>query len=346
MSEPIKISGAGAVSPAGWTTDAMVEAVRSGTVAERTTVEVPGSGNQLPVSRVPRPSRRPPFLAQPRVRRSSPITHYALAAAFEALGDKLSAIQGDQTFRLGIVYCAMTGCVNYSRRFYDEVLHGPETASPLLFPETVFNAPASHLAALLETQAINYTLVGDPGAFLQGVALAGTWLLDDQVDGCLVVGAEELDWLVASAQRLFNRDSVSSEGAGALYLERGTEHPGETILRRVVSPEIFSSTVSPTTAARQVRDAFPAVNTRTLLCDSLDGSRRSLEVEGSAWSDWSGPRLSVKPILGDALAASSAWQCVLAANLLLQGEIPAAIVNVVGCNEQAVAAEFRNAHST
>ena len=74
----------------------------------------------------------------------------------------------------------MSGSVNYSRRFYDETLKDPATASPLVFPETVFNAPASHLAALLGTTAINYTLVGDPGTFLQGIALAADWLLIPQ----------------------------------------------------------------------------------------------------------------------------------------------------------------------
>src|SRR3712207_7831863 len=38
------------------------------------------------------------------------------------------------------------GGVIYTKRFYHEVVEsGAEAASPLLFPETVFNAPASHL---------------------------------------------------------------------------------------------------------------------------------------------------------------------------------------------------------
>ena len=70
----------------------------------------------------------------------------------------------------------MSGCVNYSRRFYDEVLQDPATASPLIFPETVFNAPASHLAGYFASTAMDYTLVGDPCSFLQGTALAADWL--------------------------------------------------------------------------------------------------------------------------------------------------------------------------
>src|SRR4029079_15259432 len=122
-----------------------------------------------------------------RLRRSSPISHFVVGAALEALGTDAPAVSAGP-LRLGIVLWGMSGCVNYSRRFYDEVLKDPATAIPLVFPETVFNAPASHLAALLGTTAVNYTLVGDPGTFLQGLALAADWLSAKRVDGCLVVG--------------------------------------------------------------------------------------------------------------------------------------------------------------
>src|SRR5207237_6501166 len=111
------------------------------------------------------------------------------AAALEALGEDASRVS-EGRLRVGIVLCVMAGCVSYSRRFYKETLDDPATASPLVFPETVFNAPASHIAALLGTTAITYTLVGDPGTFLHGLALAADWLLSQRVDGCLVVGTE------------------------------------------------------------------------------------------------------------------------------------------------------------
>ena len=140
-------------------------------------------------------------------------------AALEALGEDAAKVSS-RALRLGIIFCAVTGCVNYSRRFYDEVLKDPATASPLIFPETVFNSPASHLAALVGTTAVNYTLVGDPGTFLQGLVLAADWLTDNRVDACLVVGAEEMDSLTANAVRLFERKTTFSDGAGALYLRR------------------------------------------------------------------------------------------------------------------------------
>ena len=86
---------------------------------------------------------------------------------------------------LGIIVCVLSGCVNYSRRFYDETLKDPGTASPLVFPETVFNAPASHISAFLGSMAVNYTLVGDAGTFLQGLATGANWLIEGKVSECL-----------------------------------------------------------------------------------------------------------------------------------------------------------------
>src|SRR6185295_11449965 len=88
------------------------------------------------------------------------------------------------------------------------------------FPETVFNAPASHLAAYLGATGASYTLVGDEGTFVQGLALAADWLVRDQADACVVIGAEEMDWIVADAMRHFQHSAIHSDGAGAVYLKR------------------------------------------------------------------------------------------------------------------------------
>ena len=82
----------------------------------------------------------------------------------------------------GVIVCRIAGGVAYSRRLYEEVLHAPATASTLIFPETVFKAPASHVSAFLGSKGINYTLVGDDGTFLQGLALAAEWLAAGRVD--------------------------------------------------------------------------------------------------------------------------------------------------------------------
>jgi 3-oxoacyl-(acyl-carrier-protein) synthase len=238
------------------------------------------------------------------------------------------------------VFTSLTGCVSYSRRFYDEVLKDPATASPILFPETVFNAPSSHLAAYLNTQAINYTMIGDPGTFLQGLAVAAGWLLDGRVDLGLVIGAEELDWLVATAQRRFSSDVVISEGAGALVIERAEASGPGIEIDRISEPVLYTAATSQAAAVRRVRNEAGVDNADTVLVDSLTGAPHVDRAEANAWSDWTGPRISVKKLLGEPFAAGSAWQCVVAAEHLSRGRHSSAIVNVVGCNQQAIAARL------
>src|SRR5881296_3303774 len=230
------VHGIGAVSPAGWGVLPLREALAKGEPMPVKELTRPGWTRSLRVRPVPPPSPRP--LSHARLRRTSPITQYAVAAALEALGEDAARVNSG-ALKLGIILCVMTGCVNYSRRFYDETLKDPATASPLVFPETVFNAPASHLAALLGTNAINYTLVGDPGTFLQGLALAADWLRRGEADGCLVLGAEEMDWLTADAFRLFTRSLVLSEGAGALYLRRESTGASGIALHCVTQSHLF-----------------------------------------------------------------------------------------------------------
>jgi hypothetical protein len=276
------------------------------------------------------------------LRRTSPIAQYAVSASLEALGNDVSRL-GKDGFQLGIIYTAQSGCVNYSRRFYTEVLKEPATASPLIFPETVFNAPSSHLAALLGTTAINYTLIGDAGTFLQAMALAADWLLSGRVGGCLVIGAEEMDWLVAEAFCLFDPEGIVSGGAGALYLKCEPGNSPAVRLFSVTTPELFSKSSPREEAVRRTRRQLDPATLRGLLCDGLQGISRLDRAELMTWKDWAGARLSPKRICGEAFTASAAWQCVAAVDTLAQSSETMATVSVVGCNQQAVAAQFQKA---
>ncbi|HEX7569789.1 MAG TPA: hypothetical protein VF492_04735, partial [Verrucomicrobiae bacterium] len=151
----IFVAGLGAVSPAGWNVAALRDALDKGEPLPTQPVVRPGWEKPLQARLVPNPPVRPEFLAHPRLRRTSPITHYAAAAALEAVA-RLRTNPAAKKFRLGIVVCLQSGCVQYSCRFYDETLKNPATASPLVFPETVYAAPASHVAALLGEVALAY----------------------------------------------------------------------------------------------------------------------------------------------------------------------------------------------
>jgi hypothetical protein len=287
------------------------------------------------------------------LRRSSAITQHTVAAALEALGADLARVQNG-SLRLGIVITMMPGCVTYSRRFYEEVLKDPGVASPLLFPETVFNAPASHLAAFLNATAPGYTLVSDESGFALGLATAAGWLAEGRVDGALVVGAEELDWIIADAAHLFNRQTIQTGGAGALYLkcssrrEEALTHladaprqpPIEIQLAAITDAFQFGNHSQRRTATNAMRRQLSSAADE-LLCLGIQGWPKMDAAELAAWRDWPGTRIAPRPVLGDAFTASAAWQCVVACAALGRGEFSAANVSLVGTNVQAMGVRFR-----
>jgi hypothetical protein len=333
----ITAAGWGAVSPAGWTAVELVAAMQKGEPLPVEEFVRPGTTKTLQARKVPKPATRPAFLTHPRFRRTSPVSQYAVAAALEALGaDRALVDQG--VLRLGVVFCVMSGCVNYSRRFYDEVLRDPATASPLVFPETVFNAPASHLAALLGATGINYTLVGDPGMFLQGLAQGAQWIERGQVDACLVVSAEEGDWMTVEASALFEPQMVVSEGAGAIYLKGAAA--GKVALEGVTEAFSFNGAHERMTAAAQMQMELVQAGQADWLCDSLTGCAKTDAAETAAWASAVVPQWSSKKILGEAFAATSAWQCVLACERVASEAVTVVNVSVVGCNQQAIGARW------
>ena len=332
------VHGLGAVSPAGWGTEALHAAIEKQEPIPTQTLTRPGQDAPVRVRPAPPPPVQPTFLRHPRLRRASAITHYVLAAALEALG--ADACPQRCSRRLGIVVCVTAGGVSYSRRFFEELMRDPATASPLVFPETVFNAPASHLAAYLGASGMNYTLVGDSGTFLQGLALGAALLSNGRADGCIVVGAEETDWIMADALRRFQRTAVHGSGAGAIYLQPFPTPGCGAELSAVTDSFPFVSGGGRAEAARKMRAQLPIGGPDELLSLGTQGSPRLDRAEEMAWSKWPGVRLALKATLGEGFAASAAWQCVAACDILRHGRHTAANISVLGASQQAIGARF------
>jgi 3-oxoacyl-(acyl-carrier-protein) synthase len=230
--------------------------------------------------------------------------------------------------------------VQFSCRFYDETLKDPATASPLVFPETVYAAPTSHVAALLGNVVLAYSLVGDSSAWLQGVALGAVWLSQNRVDACLVIGAEETNWIVADALRQLDRSAIVAAGAGALCLCRDPQLSAGVELAAITNAHTFTARQNRAQAAQAMRRQLGPHSPRDLLADGTGQSARADAAEHAAWSDWTGARLSPKLILGEGLTAAAAWQCVAACDAVAAGRFAAANVSLVGSNQQAIGARF------
>jgi len=332
MITPISITGTGAVSPAGWSTAAMMDVLENGKQIAPSVVErmLNGDSVSTPVLRVPTEGANVPKFA--RLRRSSPISKYAAAAVVEALGEMRMARLSAGELRVGVIFTLMNGCVNYSNRFFGEVLTDPAMSSPILFPETVFNAPSSHLSAMLGSHAPNDTLISDASGFFSGIDLAIEWLERDDVDGCLVVCSEEIDWLSAEGLRLYSREYIPSEGAAAIYLEKTD---GPVRVGRLPEPIslAFHDRVEAAVILRQRLAAED--NGERWLIDSRCGIAKPDAPEDTAWADWRGPRWSPKMLLGESMGASSGLQCVAAVEAIRKGLCRSAIVTSSSGNQQA-----------
>lgn len=334
----IFIRGCGAVSPAGWGVPALIDALEKR--AQLPTQPLPSPTKQFTVRTVPTPNPRPAFLAHPRLRRASAISQYATAAALEALGSPGSS-PASPSPRLGIVVGVHAASIRYSEKFFFEVLRDPVTASPVLFPETVINAPASHLAANANATHLTYSVLGDQTAFIQALAVAAGWLANNRVDLALVISAEETSWTVSAAANFFSREVICSEGAGAICL---TREPAENTieLTAITDPAVFTHH-DRTRAAQKIAAEFLPGSRDDLLCDSRTGCQRWDSAETAAWRDWQGPTLSPRETLGEGLSAATAWQFIAAIERLRSARANTAIISAAGSNQQATAARLTRA---
>ncbi|WP_395743095.1 hypothetical protein [Prosthecobacter sp.] len=332
---PVRIRGVGAVSSAGWTAAAMHEAVLTGTPLPATPCARPGDVRAWPCDSRFAPATPPEKIARhPRLRRSSAITRYSVAAALEALADG-GHDPAAPPARLGILFVMMNGCVNYTGRFYHEVLQNPAQASPLIFPETVFNAPASHLASSLGVDGAVSTLVGSPNSVLEALNTAAFWISSGVVEECLLIAAEECDWLSAEALTYYHPKLIASEGAGALLLSAQGDGPR---VSEVIGPLAYLSwqercELLPELAAQtlaHVRGPATLINDRT-------GIARLDQAEEAAWTGtpWSAV-LSPKYVLGESMGAGSALQLVLGAMAVRRTRQPV-VISMPGANTAAYA---------
>ncbi len=319
------IAGMGWVTPLGRDLRQVQAALLAGRPPEVQWETNPASGEKFPVLRIPEDSVRD-AAAFPRLRRSSVISHYAVAAAMDAA----AGLDPEELTRTALVFAASDGGVVYTRRFYGDVVErGPGAGSPLLFPETVYNAPASHVAARLGLEGESLTLVGDVETGLDAVQTACELLACGDADHCLVVAAQELDWITCEAYARWGltaharRGAIFSEGAGALLLSR----------------EGDGCRVQPAWSGRKnARDsaAFPSLarnlpRVPEIIVSSNSGTPSGeLELAGLRATFPAAVLLTPKKILGEAMAASTIQQVIFAALSLENSEICTALACATG----------------
>src|SRR6266498_2606981 len=257
----LSIAGMGWVTPLGGGIDSVWDQLLQGHEASAATISEQCGCRSYSAFRVPESVVA--SFAHPRLRRASVISRFAAAAGLDALraaGLEPGSHNGERT---ALVFAISNGGVIYTKRFYHNVVEsGAQSASPLLFPETVFNAPASHLAAILGITGASYTLVGDGAVGVAAIKMAEDMMAYEGLDYCVVVGTEEVDWLLCDAYRRWRllrsappiepfsnqrRGMILGEGAGAILFAREgaitveRTHAGGFFTKRAQAAEILKT---------------------------------------------------------------------------------------------------------
>ncbi|MGJ8633115.1 MAG: beta-ketoacyl synthase N-terminal-like domain-containing protein [Luteolibacter sp.] len=331
----LHIHGHGAVSSAGFDPASLYKAC-----LEKTEIPVSTLERTLGEKTISYPTRpidtkalRGHMPKHPRLRRSSNVTKFAVTAAHQAIGsERLEKIK-NRELNIGIVLSFMNGCVNYSNRFFGEVLSDPAFASPILFPETVFNAPASHIASFLDCDGPVYTLIGDTATWFSAFDVANDWITSGLVDGCLILTAEEIDWLTLEALSLYSKDLIATEGAAAVYVEKT---PSEIALQTLSGSFTYTDSQERLTAITQ---AFGSIkNKNGILVDGLTGSSRLDKDEAAITASCAACRLSPAKTLGEGMGIRYGLQTIAAIESLKDHHT--ASILAAGTNQQSFSAHL------
>ena len=126
-------------------------------------------------------------------RRLSRLSRLAVAASIEAIKDSGIEISENNCQRIGIVCGTAFGSTQQTDAFFVSLLdNGPQGAEPFLFPDTVPNAPASHVAMYHRLKGPNSTFCQNHLSGECALAYAVSLLQQDQADAVVVGGVDEL----------------------------------------------------------------------------------------------------------------------------------------------------------
>ncbi|SRR5581483_2698306 len=325
----ISIAGAGWVTPLGSSISEVWESLCRGDEATAEPICDPVGAKPYLVYRGPE-NALTNLPRHARLRRASAISRFSAAAGLSALDHARSTSHKIDMQRVALVFAIANGGVIYTKRFYhDIVTTGAQSASPLLFPETVFNAPASHLAALLGIEGASYTLVGDGAVGLVAIKMAENLLAEDDIDFCLVVAAEEADWLLCDAYHKWRllraappiepfahppRGAILSEGAGAVLVGRN----GAVRIEAAHAGKYFSSRKHAAAALTKVARDLGSDDASVVIGSANGTFIDALERNAVGTTEI----YSAKPALGESVGASALWQVIVATQFLATKQLP------------------------
>ena len=191
------------------------------------------------------PGLRRAFLVEPfrpagivpglKTRRLDRLSAWALVASSLALQDAGVDLNVMDRSRIAVFFATGFGCVELTEAFYQSAAtNGWAGTDPITFPETLGNAPASHVALFHQLQGPNLTISSKSFAAESALLQAASLLRHGQADLVIVLAGDTLtqavyEWYEVAqllAPACFNQEPLSSapgfvpgEGVVAMVME-------------------------------------------------------------------------------------------------------------------------------
>jgi 3-oxoacyl-[acyl-carrier-protein] synthase II len=133
------------------------------------------------------------FIPAGKIRRLDRASQFAIAASKLALADAGFSVTGGNSPRVGVVlgsgFCGLSSSEEFHR---GQVLKGFLDLNPILFPNTVPNAPSSYVSIELDIQGVNSTMVQSFCTAEAAILFACDQLRKGKADLILTGGVDEL----------------------------------------------------------------------------------------------------------------------------------------------------------
>jgi len=240
MGDLICITGIGVISPIGIGKEEFLFSLKKGQSGIEEIKEFDTHFSRSKKAGTIRSFHPKDFIAASKIRRLDRASQFAIAASKLALADAQFSVTRENSSRVGVVlgsgFCGLSSSEEFHR---GQVLNGFLDLNPMLFPNTVPNAPSSYVSIELGIQGVNSTLVQSFCTAEAAIIFACDQLRKKKADLILTGGVDELsEFLFRGFSELhllatdpgqgekscpydkMRNGLVLGEGAGLLVLER------------------------------------------------------------------------------------------------------------------------------
>jgi 3-oxoacyl-[acyl-carrier-protein] synthase II len=193
MIDRICITGIGVVSPIGIGKEEFLSSLKNGKSGIEEIKEFDTDFFRSKKGGVIRSFHPKDFIPASRIRRLDRASQFAIAASKLALADAQFTVTQENSFRVGVVlgsgFCGLSSSEEFHR---GQVLNEFLDLNPMLFPNTVPNAPSSYVSIELGIRGVNSTLVQSFCTAEAAVCFACDQVRKGKADLILTGGVDEL----------------------------------------------------------------------------------------------------------------------------------------------------------